>query len=116
MTSEEIVKKITVNFNMLQLMETKLVEVLGRRQTSEIKKNINLTEKRLDELRELKDHAQKSVLEEEEDMENVNNWGKELEYKLLSYEEMKNEMEESLEKLSFVKNDEVEHHEEKLNK
>ena len=33
------------------------------------------------------------MLEEEEDMENVNNWGKELEYKLLSYEEMKNEME-----------------------
>ena len=29
MTSEEIVKKITVNFSMLQLMETKLVEVLG---------------------------------------------------------------------------------------
>ena len=68
MTSEEIVKKITTKLNLLELIETNLLEVLGRRQTSEIKKNINLTEKRLDELRELKDHAQESMLEEEEDM------------------------------------------------
>ena len=33
------------------------------------------------------------MLEEEEDMENANNWGKELESKLLSYKEMKTEME-----------------------
>ena len=34
MTSEEILRKITVKFNMLQLMETNLVEVLERRQTT----------------------------------------------------------------------------------
>ena len=87
MTSEEIVKKITTKLNLLELIETNLLEVLGRRQTSEIKKNINLTEKRLDELRELKDHAQESMLEEEEDMEKVNCWGKGLESKLLPYED-----------------------------
>ena len=54
MTSEEILKKITVKFSMLQLMETNLVEVLERRQTNDIKKNINLAEKRLDEIGELK--------------------------------------------------------------
>ena len=56
------------------------------------------------------------MLEEEEDMENVNNWGKERESKLLSYEEMKTEMEASLEKLSFVKDGEAKRHEEKPNK
>ena len=100
---------------MLQLMETNLVEVLERRQINEIKKNINLAEKRLDEIRELKDHAQKSMLEEEgEDIEKVNNWGKELESKLLPYEEMKTEMEASLEKLSSVKDEETKRQEEIL--
>ena len=110
MGSEEIVKKITVKLNMLQLMETNLVEVVGRRQASEIKKNINLTKKHLDKLRELKDHAQEPILEEQEDMEKVKKWGKELESKLLSCEETKTEMEPSLEKLSFVKNDETKSH------
>ena len=113
MTSEEILKKITVKFNMLQLMETNLV-ALERRQTNEIKKNINLAEKRLDEIRELKDHAQESMLEEEEDMEKVNNCGKELESKLLPYEEMKTEMEASLEKLGSVKDEETTRQEEIL--
>ena len=99
---------------MLQLMETNLVEVLERRQTNEIKKNINLPETRLDELRELKDHAQESMLEEEEDIEKVNNWGKELESKLLPYEEMKTEMEASLKKLSSVKDEEIKRNEEIL--
>ena len=113
MTSEEILKKITVKFNMLQLMETNLV-ALERRQTNEIKKNINLAEKRLDEIRELKDHAQESMLEEEEDMEKVNNCGKEQESKLLPYEEMKTEMEASLEKLGSVKDEETTRQEEIL--
>ena len=99
---------------MLQLMETNLVEVLERRQTNEIKKNINLPETRLDELRELKDHVQESMLEEEEDIEKVNNWGKELESKLLPYEEMKTEMEASLKKLSSVKDEETKRNEEIL--
>ena len=116
MTSEEIVKKITVKLNMLQLMETNLLDVLERRQSNEIKKNINLTEKRLDELRELKDHAQELMLEEEEEMEKVNNWGKEVESKIISYEEMKTEMEASLEKLSFVKDDDTKRREEELQK
>ena len=76
MMSEEIVMKRTVKLNMLQLMKTNF--------SGEIKKNINLTEKRLDELRELKYHAQESMLKEEEDIEKVNNWGKELESNLLS--------------------------------
>lgn len=111
MGSEEIVRKITVKVNMLQLMETSFVEAVGRRQASEVKKNINLTEKHLDEFRELKDHAQEPILKEQEDMEKVNNWGKELESKLLSCEEMKTEMEPSLEKLSFVKNNETKSYE-----
>ena len=106
MASEDIAKKIAVKLNMLKLMEINLAEVLGRQQTSEIKKNINLTEKHLDKGRGLKDHVQESMLEEEEDMKKVNNWCKELESKLLSCEEMKTEMEASLEKLNFVKDDE----------
>ena len=54
------------------------------------------------------------MLEEEEDMEKVNNWGKELETKLLPYEEMKIEMETSLEKLSSVKDEETKRQEEIL--
>ena len=52
--------------------------------------------------------------EEEEDIEKVNNWGKELESKLLPYEEMKTEMEASLEKLSSVKDEETKRQEEIL--
>ena len=49
-------------------------------------------------------------------MEKINNWGKKLESKLLSYKEMKTEMEASLEKPSFVKDNKARRHEEKLNK
>ena len=49
-------------------METKLIGVLGR-QTSEIKKNINLLKKRLYDLRELMENPQESMLEK--DMEKV---------------------------------------------
>ena len=54
------------------------------------------------------------MLEEEEDMEKVNNWANELESKLLPYEEMKTEMEASLEKLSSVKDEETQRQEEIL--
>ena len=74
-----------------------LVEVLVRLQTSEIKMNINVTDKRLGELWEVKVPAQESILNDEENMEKVNNCSKELESKLLSYEETKTEMETSLE-------------------
>ena len=56
---------------MLQLIETNQVEVLNRRQTSEIKKKINLLEKR-HELRELIRNPWESTLEEEADIEKVN--------------------------------------------
>ena len=115
MKSEEIVKKTTVKLKTLQLLGTNLIKVQGRRQTSEIKKN-NLTEKRLNELRELKNHNQESLSEEEEDMEKVSNWGKELESKLLSCVEMKTEIEKSLEKLSFETDDKAKRLKEKLNK
>lgn len=115
MKSEEIVKKTTVKLKTLQLLGTNLIKVQGRRQTSEIKKN-NLTEKRLNELRELKNHNQESLSEEEEDMEKVSNWGKELESKLLSCVEMKTEIETSLEKLSFETDDKAKRLKEKLNK
>ena len=82
---------------MLQLMAINLVEVLVRLQTSEIKMNINVTDKRLGELREVKVPAQELILNDEENMEKVNNCSKELESKLLSYEETKTEMEASLE-------------------
>ena len=78
-------------------MVINLVEVLVRLQTSEIKMNINVTDKRLGELREIKVPAQESILNDEENMEKVNNCSKELESKLLSYEETKTEMETSLE-------------------
>ena len=52
----------------------------------------------------------------EEDMEKVNKWGKGLERKLTSYEEMKIEMEKSRQKFSFVKNGEAKRLEEQLNK
>ena len=55
---------------MLQLIETNQVEVLNRR-TSEIKKKINLLEKR-HELRELKRNPWESTLEGEADIEKVN--------------------------------------------
>lgn len=115
MKSEEIVKKTTVKLKTLQLLGTNLIKVQGRRQTSEIKKN-NLTEKRLNELRESKNHNQESLSEEEEDMEKVSNWGKELESKLLSCVEMKTEIETSLEKLSFETDDKAKRLKEKLNK
>lgn len=115
MKSEEIVKKTTVKLKTLQLLGTNLIKVQGRRQTSEIKKN-NLTEKRLNELRELKNHNQESLSEEEEDMEKVSNWGKELESKLLPCVEMKTEIETSLEKLSFETDDKAKRLKEKLNK
>lgn len=115
MKSEEIVKKTTVKLKTLQLLGTNLIKVQGRRQTSEIKKN-NLTQKRLNELRELKNHNQESLSEEEEDMEKVSNWGKELESKLLSCVEMKTEIETSLEKLSFETDDKAKRLKEKLNK
>lgn len=115
MKSEEIVKKTTVKLKTLQLLGTNLIKVQGRRQTSEIKKN-NLTEKRLNELRELKNHNQEPLSEEEEDMEKVSNWGKELESKLLSCVEMKTEIETSLEKLSFETDDKAKRLKEKLNK
>ena len=115
MKSEEIVKKTTVKLKTLQLLGTNLIKVQGRRQTSEIKKN-NLTEKRLNELRELKNHNQESLSEEEEDMEKLSNWGKELESKLLSCVEMKTEIETSLEKLSFETDDKAKRLKEKLNK
>lgn len=115
MKSEEIVKKTTVKLKTLQLLGTNLIKVQGRRQTSEIKKN-NLTEKRLNELRELKNHNQESLSEEEEDMEKVSNWGKELESKLLSCVEMKTEIETSLEKLSFETDEKAKRLKEKLNK
>lgn len=115
MKSEEIVKKTTVKLKTLQLLGTNLIKVQGRRQTSEIKKN-NLTEKRLNELRELKNHNQESLSEEEEDMEKVSNWGKELESKLLSCVEMKTEIETSLEKSSFETDDKAKRLKEKLNK
>lgn len=115
MKSEEIVKKTTVKLKTLQLLGTNLIKVQGRRQTSEIKKN-NLTEKRLNELRELKNHNQESLSEDEEDMEKVSNWGKELESKLLSCVEMKTEIETSLEKLSFETDDKAKRLKEKLNK
>ena len=73
------------------------MEVLVRLQTSQIKMNINVTEKRLGELWEVKVPGQESVLNDEENMEKVNNCSKELESKLLSYEEMKTEMETSME-------------------
>lgn len=78
-------------------MAINLVEVLVRLQTSEIKMNINVTDKRLGELWEVKVPAQESILNDEENMEKVNNCSKELESKLLSYEETKTEMETSLE-------------------
>ena len=78
-------------------MVINLVEVLVRLQTSEIKMNINVTDKRLGELWEVKVPGQESVLNDEENMEKVNNCSKELESKLLSYEEMKTEMETSME-------------------
>ena len=78
-------------------MAINLVEVLVRLQTSEIKMNINVTDKRLGELREVKVSAQELILNDEENMEKVNNCSKELESKLLSYEETKTEMEASLE-------------------
>ena len=78
-------------------MVINLVEVLVRLQTSEIKMNINVTDKRLGELREVKVPAQELILNDEENMEKVNNCSKELERKLLSYEETKTEMEASLE-------------------
>ena len=78
-------------------MAINLVEVLVRLQTSEIKMNINVTDKRLGELREVKVPAQELILNDEENMEKVNNCSKELEKKLLSYEETKTEMEASLE-------------------
>ena len=78
-------------------MAINLVEVLVRLQTSEIKMNINVTDKRLGELREVKVPAQELILNDEENMEKVNNCSKELESKLLSYEETKTEMETSLE-------------------
>lgn len=78
-------------------MAINLVEVLVRLQTSEIKMNINVTDKRLGELREVKVPAQELILNDEENMEKVNNCSKELESKLLSYEETKTEMEASLE-------------------
>lgn len=78
-------------------MAINLVEVLVRLQTSEIKMNINVTDKRLGELREVKVPAQELILNDEENMEKVNNCSKELERKLLSYEETKTEMEASLE-------------------
>ena len=78
-------------------MVINLVEVLVRLQTSEIKININVTDKRLGELWEVKVPAQESILNDEENMEKVNNCSKELERKLLSYEETKTEMEASLE-------------------
>ena len=56
------------------------------------------------------------MLKVEECMEKINNWGKKLESKLLSYKEMKTEMEASLEKPSFVKDNKARRHEEKLNK
>ena len=56
---------------MLQLIETNQVEVLNRRQTSEIKKKINLLEKR-HELRELIRNPWELTLEEEADIEKVN--------------------------------------------
>ena len=86
-----------MKLNKLQLMVINLVEVLVRLQTSEIKININVTDKRLGELREIKVPAQESILNDEENMEKVNNCSKELESKLLSYEETKTEMETSLE-------------------
>ena len=78
-------------------MVINLVEVLVRLQTSEIKMNINVTDKRLGELWEVKVPAQESILNDEENMEKVNNCSKELESKLFSYEETKTEMETSLE-------------------
>ena len=78
-------------------MVINLMEVLVRLQTSQIKMNINVTEKRLGELWEVKVPGQESVLNDEENMEKVNNCSKELESKLLSYEEMKTEMETSME-------------------
>ena len=77
-------------------MAINLVEVLVRLQTSEIKMNINVTDKRLGELREVKVPAQELILNDEENMEKVNNCSKELESKLLSHEEKKTEMEASL--------------------
>ena len=77
-------------------MVINLVEVLVRLQTSEIKININVTDKRLGELWEVKVPAQESILNDEENMEKVNNCSKELESKLLSHEEKKTEMEASL--------------------
>ena len=77
-------------------MAINLVEVLVRLQTSEIKMNMNVTDKRLGELREVKVPAQELILNDEENMEKVNNCSKELERKLLSYEETKTEMEASL--------------------
>ena len=77
-------------------MVINLVEVLVRLQTSEIKMNINVTDKRLGELWEVKVPAQESILNDEENMEKVNNCSKELESKLLSHEEKKTEMEASL--------------------
>ena len=85
-----------MKLNMLQLMGINLVEILVRLQTSKIKTNINVTDKRLGELRELKVPAQESILTDEENMEKVNNCSKELESKLLSHEEKKTEMEASL--------------------
>ena len=78
-------------------MVINLVEVLVRLKTSEIKMNINVTDKRLGELWEVKVPAQESILNDEENMEKVNNCSKELESKLFSYEETKTEMETSLE-------------------
>ena len=77
---------------MLQLMKNNSAEGLGRQQTCEKKENISLTEKHLDELQELKDHTQESMLEEQQDMEKVKNWSKELENKLFSYKEIKTGM------------------------
>ena len=55
MTSgQEILNKKIEKLNTLKLMETSVVEVWDRRQTSHMKKNITLLEKHLDELKELK--------------------------------------------------------------
>ena len=68
---------------MLQQMKTNLIEVLDKRQTSKIIKNISLQKKKLDQLRELQDIAQELMLKEK-DAVKVNKWDKELESKLVS--------------------------------
>ena len=102
MTDQELTNKINSKIEILKLTKDDLPRIFGRNKLKEVTKIVIFIEIKLEQNQDLKRQVQKAIFEDEKEVEEISQWGRQLGDRLEEFISRERRTEVTIEKLRIA--------------